>query len=367
MKQELMHYTYITAFLFMFSYIPVMHGKQCTSENYTRGDTLKKTGQNVSILFWNVENLYDPQDDTSRRDEEFTSAGYYHWTWSRLYAKLNHVAKTILAAGKWEPPAIIGVCEIENRRVLQRLIYDTPLKIWQYRIIHFDSPDVRGIDVACIYRPAIFKPLVSHPIVVKFPFDTLATTRDILYIKGLLANRDTLHLFINHWPSRRGGEETSRHGRNHAAFILRNVVDSILAITPRTSLLIMGDFNDEPNDESLRSVLRAGEYVRGDTVPHLVNLMLPKVGKDGTHKFQGHWGILDQFIVSSAMLEPDASTFTSYSMATIFKPQFVLQEDNRYFGSKPSRTYVGPRYSGGFSDHLLVRIEIHVMNIKSDE
>ncbi len=177
-------------------------------ENCAIPDSILKQGQPVRVLFWNVENLFDYHDDTTTRDEEFTNAGAMHWSYTKLRKKLADVGKTILAAGTWSPPGIIGFCEIENRYVLNKLIYDSPLKPFHYRIIHRDSPDRRGIDVALLYRETIFTPSYSEWIFIRFPFDTAVKTRDILYVKGALLNTDTLHLFVNHWPSRSGGEKS---------------------------------------------------------------------------------------------------------------------------------------------------------------
>ena len=174
-------------------------------ENRANLDSLQIKSQSVRIVFWNVENLYDPYDDTTTLDDEFTSGGAKHWTWSKFTAKLNHIAKTILAIGEWNPPAIIGLCEVENRYVLNKLIYNTPLKPWRYKFVHYESPDRRGVDVAMLYRPAHFRIIATRNVSIRFPFDTLAETREILYVKGVLFSDDTLSVFINHWPSRRGG------------------------------------------------------------------------------------------------------------------------------------------------------------------
>ncbi len=333
----------------------VVTGMNMYLKNRAMPDSVIRTGQNVSILFWNVENLYDPFDDSLKVDEAFTPAGEYHWTWSRFRIKLNMLAKTILASRHGEPPALIGLCEIENRFVLRRLTADTPLKNWQYRVIHYDSPDARGVDVGLLYLPTRFTPLHSEAIAVRFPQDTAARTRDILYVKGLPWCGDTLHLFVNHWPSRRGGEKASRHRRARAAFLLRLKTDSIMESDPRASIVIMGDFNDEPGDGSLSLVLGA---VAPGQPGRLINLMIPKCGREGTHKFQAHWGILDQFIVSGSMLGEPALLRTTTENATILKLPFLMIRDERHMGSKPFRTYLGPRYTGGFSDHLPVKLEL---------
>jgi len=355
------------------------------SENCAIADSCQNSGQNVRILFWNVENLFDYKDDTLTADEEFTGNGAMHWSYTKLQTKLAHVAKAILAAGEWDPPVIIGMCEIENRYVLNKLIYNSPLKSSGYRIIHRNSPDSRGIDVAMLYRADAFTPMFTEWITIKFPFDTTATTRDILYAKGILFDSDTIHLFVNHWPSRRGGEAASAPRRNYVASVLRAKIDSILkADTHYTmrnmryaihdqkipdarslmldttsqiadpSLLIMGDFNDEPENESLQNILKA-RLDAGDLKPgDLINMMHLMVNKEGSHKFREHWGLLDQFIVSGSLLDKQHPLQVDPGSVQIFKPAFLMEDDLKYLGTKPKRTYLGPRYKGGFSDHLPV-------------
>jgi len=344
------------AFLFM-SFCPALKKVQ----NYTSLDSVQIRSQNVRVLFWNVENLYDPFDDTTKIDEEFTGNGVKRWNYSKFRVKLNRLSKTILAAGAWEPPDLVGLCEIENLYVLKKLVYETPLKSFNYGIIHHDSPDLRGVDVALLYRKARFTVLGSRSLRIRFPFDTLSQTREILAVKGLLLGKDTLHVFVNHWPSRRGGEEVSRPRRNWVAGILRSQTDSILSRDSVASILIMGDFNDEPFDESLRQTLGAGDP-ENPGKSKLVNLMLPLAGKDGTHKFQGHWGLLDQFVVSARMVSGKGRIKTSAGRVKIFRPDFLLENDYRYFGDKPMRTYSGPRYLGGFSDHLPVLLTLSIIH-----
>jgi len=354
--------------------IPEQDQSVC-SENHATMDTLVKTGQNVRLLFWNVENLFDYRDDTTSQDEEFTSRGTMHWTYSKLRVKLSRVAKTMLAAGEWEPPGIIGLCEIENRYVLDKLVFESPLKPFLYRVIHRDSPDPRGIDVALLYREAVFTPLHSRWLSVHFPFDPASRTRDILYVKGVLLDTDTVHLFVNHWPSRRGGEKASAPRREFVASVLRTIADSILHADTRFGIrdmrdedresridypfiVIMGDFNDEPENESIYRVLQAKHPDSVATPLDLVNLMRPMVHREGSHKFREHWGLLDQFIISGAFLLPGSKLRIDPASASIFRPDFLLEEDQKYLGQKPKRTYLGPRYRGGVSDHLPVVVEI---------
>jgi hypothetical protein len=331
------------------------------TEKYATADSVTEKSQNVRIGFWNIENLYDPYDDTTKLDDEFTAQGIRRWRYSRFNVKLNHLAKTIIAMGGWTPPAIVGLCEVENRYVLNKLIYQTPLASLKYKFIHHESPDLRGIDVALLYRPEMFGVLNSRSVRISFPFDTLAQTREILMVSGTLFGTDTLTLFVNHWPSRRGGSLESQPRRNHVAAILHNLIDSVIARQPLANILIMGDFNDEPKDESVSKVLGAAADPTQTDSALLVNLMGPVYGRDGTHKFQGNWAVLDQFIVTKPLLTGAGRLITGYRAVRIFKPEFILKEDSRFFGSKPSRTFNGPKYEGGFSDHLPVYLDIRRM------
>jgi predicted extracellular nuclease len=330
------------------------------SENRANLDSIKIKSQHVRVVFWNVENLYDPYDDTTRLDDEFTTAGARHWNYSRFSLKLNHVAKTLLSAGGWEAPVIVGLCEVENRYVLNKLIYETPLKTWKYRFIHHDSPDLRGVDVALLYRPSVFKPVSSRCVAIRYPFDTLSQTREILLVTGILAGKDTLSVFVNHFPSRRGGSLGSQPRRKYVASVLRGLADSILRANPKAGILIMGDFNDEPENESLERVLNA----RCDTLPlcdtMLYNLMgiRNRIRPEGTLKFRDQWSTFDQFIVSGALMTGSSGLKAGYRQAGAFRSGFLLEEDNTWLGEKLNRTYTGPKYHGGFSDHLPVRLDI---------
>ncbi len=327
-------------------------------EKYAIHDSVIRKSQNVRICFWNVENLYDPYDDSTKLDDEFTAAGARRWSYSRFSQKLNHLAKTCLAMGKWSPPVIIGMCEVENRYVLNKLIYQTPLATLKYRFIHYESPDLRGVDVALLYRPALFTPFFSRTVTIRFPFDTLVQTRGILVVSGILFGEDTLTLFVNHWPSRRGGSIESQPRRNYVAGVLRHLVDSVLAQKPFSNILIMGDFNDETSDESVCRVLGAANDTTQTKNALLINLMGPKQGREGTHKFQGTWAILDQFMVTKSLFYGSNRLMTGYQDVKIFRAGFILKEDGKFFGDKPSRTYNGPKYEGGFSDHLPVYLDL---------
>jgi hypothetical protein len=333
------------------------------SENRANLDSIKINRQIVSIIFWNVENLYDPFDDTLKLDNEFTSEGEKHWTWTRFRQKINLTAKTLLSAGGWEFPVIIGLCEVENKFVLNRLVSDSPMQRAGYRIIHYDSPDNRGVDVALLYRPEGFTPLMSRPVEIRYPFDTLARTRDILMVKGVLKNMDTLVILINHWPSRRGGQAYSAPRRNFVASTLRKVTDSLFRENPITNIVITGDFNDDPFDVSLQEYVGAKTEKDSAVYNSLYNLSGIRNGRvpEGTLKFRDQWNTFDQFIVSGALYHGKAGLKASEDASSVFRPSFLVEEDKTYFGTKLKRTYAGPRYLGGFSDHLPVVLKISLV------
>lgn len=316
--------------------------------------------QHYRIMFYNVENFFDTNDDPAIRDDEFTPQGARYWTPKRFFQKLMNIYKVIVAVGEWEPPAIVGLCEVENRYVLQKLIYDTPLKQFSYDIIHFDSPDSRGIDVAMIYRKDQFTPLHTEPITVFFPEDTSSKTRDILYVKGLLGDREMVHLFVNHWPSRYGGYMATKPKRNRAAEVLKHKTDSLLAINPNISIVVMGDFNDNPDDESVAQILKAEKPATEFQPGKLYNMMLREQSgwKYGSLKFREHWDTFDHIIVSGGLLDTASVVSISPAGAVIFHADFLLQPDERYMGMQLFRTYVGFKYQGGYSDHLPVYVDV---------
>ncbi len=315
------------------------------------------------VMFYNTENLFDTYDDTLTADEEFTPEGERHWNNHKFYDKLNKVYKVIVAVGGWEPPALVGLAEIENRSVLDKLVYDTPLSHFGYHIIHHESPDWRGIDVALLYRNEFFRPLHEEAIRVSFPFDTASRTRDILYVKGLLFDKYMIHIFVNHWPSRYGGYLATVDKRNHAAAILKSKTDSLLRINPQTAILIMGDFNDGPADASLSEVLdaRPPEGNPADTI--LFNMMYSESlsTKTGTLKYRGNWDVFDQIVVSGCLVNEHSDLVIEQKRANIFRADFLLEDDETYLGKKPNRTYSGYRYHGGYSDHLPVFSDLKIV------
>jgi predicted extracellular nuclease len=325
-------------------------------------DDRNRDGRGIRACFYNVENLFDTYDDSLTVDEEFLPKGVKGWTYSRYSQKLSNIYKTMAAVGAWGgPPEIIGFCEIENKKVLSDLVRKTPFLKYDYRIVHEDSPDARGIDVGFIYRPSSFQYITHKALRLTFDFDTAAKTRDILYICGTVENKDTLHIFINHWPSRRGGQAASEPRRIAAAKLVRSKIDSILQVSPDANIILMGDFNDHAEDKSLHQVLRAKHHKEELKQQDLFNYMyeLGKNWKMGSHKYQGHWGTLDHVIVSAALTQKrENKLFASEKGANIFAGRFLLEQDKKFLGLQPYRTYAGPRFIGGFSDHLPVYIDL---------
>ena len=330
----------------------------CKSTSTTTSTTKTEDLNKVRLLFYNVENLFDTINDPVTNDEDFLPEGRNNWNSYRYNQKLNNIAKVVVNLNEFDVPALIGLCEIENRSVLEDLVTKTPLQKFKYNIIHHESPDERGIDVALLYRPDLFTPIYDEALTVSFPFDTIEKTRDILYISGMIG-KDTLHVFVNHWPSRRGGEEASAPKRNYAAEVLKKKLDSIFSINSNAKVIITGDFNDYPTNESISKVLNA----KGDTAalraPDLYNFMYPISKKgEGTYKYQGEWNTLDQIIVSTGLLNANNKLTTTTTAGQVFRADWLLEEDRRNPGVIPFRTYAGPNYIGGYSDHLPVLLDM---------
>jgi len=312
----------------------------------------------LRFVFYNVENYFDIYNDSLKRDDDFTPTGNYYWTYKKYKEKQRKIYQVIAAIGGWELPEIIAFCEIENRFVLQDLINSTALKYHNYDIIHQDSPDRRGIDVALLYSKNKLELLYNDFFKIVFPFDTTIKTRDILYASLLTLKHDTLHVFINHWPSRMGGQSVSEERRNYVAYFLRTKIDSLFNINPNSNILVSGDFNDEPDNISITNHLKANTDVSNPIHNELYNLSwLLKRKNKGSHKFQGEWSLIDQVIVSGNLLNTNNSIYTTINHTDVFNPDFLSEKDETYMGLKPFRTYIGFKYNGGFSDHYPIFID----------
>lgn len=312
-----------------------------------------------SIMFYNVENLYDTFDNPHTLDDEFTPRGARYWTNKRLNDKLLAVSKVIMNVSGFFPPDVIGLCEIENRFVLERLIKDTPLKKYPYKIIHKESPDSRGIDVALLYNSERIYPL-DYRFYGITNGDSLIQTREILYFSGIVDQKDTLHFFVNHWKSRYDGLLETKQNRALAARTLRAHIDSLFKDNSNSKIVILGDFNDQPTDISLTNELMALEPTSNLKNNNLYNLSWFWVGKEpGTLKYQSQWSVFDQVIVSGALLDENPGLLTKHENAEIIDLPFLLEKDERYGGIKLNRTYNGFSYNGGFSDHLPVVLKLY--------
>jgi endonuclease/exonuclease/phosphatase family metal-dependent hydrolase len=312
------------------------------------------------ILFYNTENFFDYFDDPFTNDNDFTPKGIKHWTKNKYEKKRNNLYKIFVSAGSSEPPCLIGLCEIENDYVLKDLLYNTPFAKYNYRYIHKNSPDERGIDVALLYNPLMINVIDYKYFQVKSELNIKLKTRDILYCKLKFSDIDTFHFFINHWPSRRGGQTKSEINRIIAAKILRNKIDSLFEINVNPKIIIMGDFNDEPDDISLTEYLKVKKINANIKSNELYNLskITENSNANGTIKYQSNWYVFDQIIVSGNLLNSTERPYIAPDSYKIINNDFLMTEDEKYTGYKIFSTYSGYKYQGGFSDHLPVSILI---------
>lgn len=327
---------------------------------YGQKSQVRSNAQHYRVMFYNTENLYDPFNDSLVQDEEFLPDGIRHWTYAKFLYKLNNIAKVIIALGEWDPPVIIGLCEIENRFVSSKLVRDTPLRSLNYLAVHEESPDPRGVDVVLLYRANLATMLSHEKIKIVFPEDSSQHTRDILYVKLLLDHIDTLHVFVNHWPSKYGGLESSEHRREVVAKALRTKVDSLLNRQPSALIILMGDFNAGPEENCMVQFMKTTYLTNPVTDGGLGNLAIAIPKNEGTNKFQGEWSSIDQMIVSKAFLDEHSKIKLRDGKMHIFRPDFLLEKDEANMGFRPFRTFLGPAYHGGFSDHLPVFLDLEI-------
>ncbi|MDP4206340.1 MAG: endonuclease/exonuclease/phosphatase family protein [Bacteroidota bacterium] len=329
-------------------YLLVLAAYLCST--FLSAQEKQPSSQLFRIAFYNCENYFDSVNDTaSVGDDEYIPTGGRHWSSKRYASKRNNLYKAILGIGEGAPPDIIGFSEVENLDVLENLAYNTPLKKIGLEIIHKDSPDPRGIDIALFYRKSSFRPIQYDYI----PMETSAHAREILYVEGVANGSDTIHLFVNHWPSRIRLQEAERQ-RVAIAKLLLNKIRMIRAHSFFAKIVLMGDFNDEPTDRSL-CVIGKKDEIR-DTTDRLVNLSYSWRNEEtGTLKHNGMWQIFDQILVTPACLH-DCGLIVAH--AHIVRLPFLLEKDTRFLGSRPHRTFYGFKYTNGFSDHLPVVLEL---------
>ena len=321
----------------------------------------KKSYKIITIAFYNLENLYDFEDDPLTFDDDRTPDGKDHWTEEIYNAKLKNMAEVISKIGSeitGTSPVIIGVCEIENRKVLEDLVNQEPLLQKDYGIIQFDSPDRRGIDVALLYKKKLFTPThyKAHELLIYKDNDITKRifTRDQLLVSGML-DGEKIHLIVNHWPSRSGGEARSRPKRIKAAKLNKRIIDSLFSEDPYAKIITMGDFNDDPTSTSVKEYLKAKNKRAEIKLKELYNPMEGMYKKGlGTLAWRDGWNLFDQMIISSELLKKDYTTYRFFK-AGIYNKSYLVNTSGRYKGY-PYRSFVNGAYIGGYSDHFPVYI-----------
>ena len=312
------------------------------------------------IAFYNLENLFDTivDPDTNKiLQEDFTPLGKKNFNSEKYNLKLKNLAKVIDTLGKEVTPlgpTIIGVCEIENRLVLEDLISQKSIADKNYKIVHHDGPDKRGIDCALLYDPVHFKLLSSKSFVLKMPNDNDFKTRDQLLVTGELLG-ERIHFIVNHWPSRRGGESKSRPKRIQAAILCKSIIDSIQNNEKNPKVIIMGDFNDDPISPSIKDFMKANTNPETVTKDQLFNTMGVHFKNGiGTLAYRDKWNLFDQFIITETLLDRQNKydDFTFYK-SVVFNKSFLKNQKGNFKGY-PFRTFVGSSFLGGYSDHFPV-------------
>lgn len=308
------------------------------------------------ISFYNLENLFDTLYSPEHNDNDFTPEGYKEWNSNRYWQKLENMSKVINDIGKEEGtkggPSIVGICEVENKSVLEDLINTQNLKNSEFKYVHFDSPDSRGIDVALLYRAQHFKltSAIAQPVYIFEPVTgKRIPTRDHLLVSGELDGKP-VHFIVNHWPSRWGGQINSQPLRIAAAQVCRHLIDSITAVDSSSNVIVMGDLNDDPNNLSVEEYLFAGGDEKNLKKNQLYNCTYSIFADGaGTLKYRGIWNLFDQIIVSQSLLS--ATNGIKLTHTKIFNPDYLLQQEGKYKGYL-LRTYGGKTYLNGYSDHF---------------
>lgn len=304
------------------------------------------------MVWYNVENLFRPDQDSLPADEEFTPEGLRHWTWTRYHAKLTALAKVIVASGGWQPPGLVGLCEVEGAGVLEDLISHPILEAHQYAYLHSDSRDHRGMDVACLYRPGQIRVLEWSA--VPSGLENYGT-RDMMHVcLSFGPHKDTLDVFLVHLVSKYGGAGATAEIRKIQAGYLIQRMDSVHGVRPRTSILVAGDFNDGPESYSLEP-LRSGRCGRDSLLRVSPDYSQPVAG---TYKYRGRWSHLDQIYCCQGEYRFDLS-----ASVLILPP--LITRDELYGGLKPKRTYEGYHYQGGLSDHLPLVLRVRPILLES--
>lgn len=311
------------------------------------------------VAHWNVENLFDTVDDPKTNDEEFLPESQIEWTKERLDNKLYNLARVIRSMNNNKGPDILGMCEVEHQSLIDSMLQKF-LSDKNYSVAYLESPDERGIDNGLVFNKDKLSLLNVQGLYVSLtPNDQ---TRLILFVKLLLNKKDTLNVFVNHWPSRRGGQEQSEWARIAAAKTLRHTVDSLFSSNKKCNIIIVGDFNDEPNNISITENLKAAPFlcdtVNKNNLPvdnktDLFNLAYKKYSEgDGSFFYRDNFNMLDQIIISRNLLL-DIDLKYECNSFEVYRPEFIVTHSGKFKGT-PFPTYGGKRYLGGYSDHFPV-------------
>lgn len=299
----------------------------------------------------NCENFFDCTHDSLKQDTEYTAESPRHWNTYKYWQKLKNISKEILSCSQTNEegvtviPDLIALCEVENDTVMHYLSQRSLLHNARYNYVMTNSPDVRGIDVALLYSPMTFKLLNSYPLRIT-PLKGMRPTRDILYAEGRVVSGDTLHIFVIHAPSRFAGKRVTIPYRMAAMQRLMQSVDSIRAIHHDPKIIISGDFNDETKDKSI-------QYLIANELTDISSGITGRIGAKGTYKYMGQWSSIDHILISDSM-KPH------FIRCIINDQPFLLEDDDKYNGKKPYRTYQGYKYLGGYSDHLPLVATFHI-------
>lgn len=314
-------------------------------------ETCVKAQKVFTVAFYNTENLMDTLDNPHAQDNDFLPKGKYKWTSKRYHQKLEAISTVISTLGDPDGPEVIGLAEVENRAVLKDLTNTKKLKSSAYQIVHYDSPDERGIDVALLYKTKSFR-LISSTKYTTASLNIRSHTRDVLLVKGI-SEKDTLFLFVNHWPSRRKGTEETEEKRLAVAMMVRRKIDSIQQKNPSAKIMLLGDFNDEPDNTSVQVKLRSKAVNTALSKPELFNPFsnLSKAG-GGSVNFHHQWNMFDQILMSKGFFQGKSSL--KYTSAAVYHPAWLHYK--RDFKSGPYRTFLGADYKGGYSDHFPVYV-----------
>ena len=318
-----------------------------------QGESLLKPGR---IVFYNVENLFDTIKDPIGHDEEFLPTSKAKWDTKKYQLKLDHISKVLASLFDSIQPIAIGLCEVETKGVLEDLIAEPALQKFNLGIIHHDSPDERGIDVALLYNKDVIEEVFDAFLKVEFTFDPTDKTRDIIYFKGYMTEQFPVYFFVNHWPSRRAANGDSEKKRITAAMVIKAKIEDIYKGEPFARIVVMGDLNDNPTDKSVEYLV-SGRY-KYPLSENLVNLMrLPQSRNEFTLKYRDENDVFDQFIVSKNLLTSESPYYIKNSAAHIYKPLWMLYDSPKY-GLVPKRSYLGDFWVGGYSDHLPIYMDI---------